>query len=297
MLGQLMGHRSQLFLAFFILILGFGQAWAAKPIHLEKYVREAMVHILWKKPNEGAVEGSGVVIRLPDFPDKYVLTAHHVIEDAIQQKIPISLQSFGMPEGQGQVTELEGWHMFHDLASYQLPESMEKIRPLKLSRKILKAGDKVGVYAFPLGMPWKSLGFIKGTASIFIDTPMGPRIVPKYVFTNFVLPGSSGGMMVNSKGQLMGLVTHGGKFNMGYATPSRLILELVDNAVKNGWRPGRNKDIHPFENPNGKNLDPFEQFIRENRHANEAMALPAGGSGFRKPAVKSKTKKGAAGND
>ena len=71
--------------------------------------------------------------------------------------------------------------------------------------------------------------------------------------------------MVDSKGRLMGMVTHSVPLsalrrgvNGGLGTPSPLILELIDNAVKNGWRPNGNKEKAPHQDAPIKHLDPFD---------------------------------------
>jgi len=242
-----MGMRTRLIIAIILSTSWSSPVWGATRAQLKKYVSEAMVYIVWDNPNGKRVQGSGVVFRLPRHSGKYVLTSHHVIEDAIAGKIPIRLQSFGMPEGKGQVTDLAGWHVFHDLASYRLPEEMKEIRPLKLSQTFLKVNQKIGIYSFPMGAPWESFGVVKGMRVKIYATPVGPQIIKKYEFTNFVISGSSGGMMVNRDAELVGIVTHSkspeairiGNFG-GLGTPSPIILKLVDEAIKNGWRPKNN---------------------------------------------------------
>lgn len=216
---------------------------AATRAQLKKYVHEATIFIETKHGT-----GSGVAFRLGKYPkDKYVLTAYHVVNEAIKNGTAIKMRSHGMPKSEGQATELSGWHVFHDLASIRLPGGMKKVRPLKISKTFMSPGAKVGIYSFPLGEFKESLGYIGGMKTVSINTPGGDSYVPKYYFTNFVQPGSSGGMMVDRNARLVGIVTHGVNalrvkdnaiVNMGgLGTPASVIVSLVKQAYMDGWKP------------------------------------------------------------
>lgn len=241
-------HKKSLLLSSLIYVVFCGSSsWAATRTQLEKYVCEATIFI---ETEYGT--GSGVAFRLGKYPrDKYILTAYHVVEAAIENKSAIKMRSHGMPKSTGQATELSGWHVFHDLASIRLPEGMRKVRPLKISMKYMPAGTPVGIYSFPLGKFEKSLGYVGGMKTVSINTPGGDSYVPKYYFTNFVQPGSSGGMMVDRNARLVGIVTHGVNalrtkdkaiVNMGgLGTPTQVIANLVKQAYKNEWKPEKNR--------------------------------------------------------
>jgi S1-C subfamily serine protease len=217
---------------------------------LERYVLETAIFI-----ESEFGHGSGVVFRLGKHPKvKYVLTAHHVVADALENGVPITLRSRAQPDLTGVVQNAAGWHVANDVASVRLPKNMYALRALRLSTRVLQPSDQVAIYSFPGGKFEnfsKTLGVIERVGMEYV--PVGgvnaveSRMAPKYHFSNFVLGGSSGGMMVNRWAHLMGIVTHfntteDGTVSGGLGTPSTVIVDLIKAAMKKGWRPG-NGDI------------------------------------------------------
>lgn len=179
-------------------------------------------------------QGSGVVTRI--MGKKYLLTAHHVVEGAKR----IRLVSLG-DKSTGTTTNAQGWHRLYDIAVYPLPRKMQHLPEIRLSPRVLPAGEKVAVAAFPGGEPTFTVGVIREYRS------PGDTTVPSEVaFTADVDKGASGGMIIDSKANLIGIVTayEVMRTSSGYkakgdsiGTPAILIRKLIERQVSEGWRP------------------------------------------------------------
>jgi S1-C subfamily serine protease len=167
---------------------------------------------------------------------KYVLTAHHVVKGATK----VELTSLG-GHSTGRVTKSDGWHTFYDLATFQLPASMSRLPEIRLSDKVLPIGTVIYVSAFPNGIPTITKGRITG-----YEYQTATDFPTEMTFTAAIYEGASGGMIIDSAGNLKGIVkaykvmpNEDGSATRGdgVGTPSYLIMALIKRAVINGWRP------------------------------------------------------------
>lgn len=223
---------------------------AASRAQLEKLVYDAAILI---ETEAGEPLGSGVVFRFRNYKTRYVITAYHVVCDQMNQGRKLRLRSYGRPSQTGLVSTVSGWHHNADVASVKLPKAMSRLRGLRLSFNYLRPNDKVGIYAFPNGRFQRSIGVIRECSYERMENAdcKSPKIVtvPKYRYTNYTRPGSSGGMVVNDQGHLMGIHTHGGPDpdfdggryeyapTCGWGTPSPIIIGLIQKALADGWQP------------------------------------------------------------
>ena len=196
-------------------------------------LRAKVAHATLRITTDNGYQGSGVVTRIMNR--KYVLTAHHVVEGSGQ----IRLESWG-DQSTGITTKPHGWHRLYDIAVYPLPKEMSHLPILPLSPRILPKGEKVGVAAFPGGKFSDTTGFIREYRA------PGPGEVPTEVlFTAAVDKGASGGMIIDKNANLVGIVTayqylhspQGYKKGDSVGTPSVLIRTIIEQKVKQGWRP------------------------------------------------------------
>lgn len=170
--------------------------------------------------------GSGVIVTA----DGYILTNHHVIDGA--QRIEVDLQ------GPRTVTaKLVGSDPPSDLAVLKTDES--GLTPLALadSDKV-QVGDVVLAVGNPLG--------IGQTVTLGIISAKGRRTgLSNGSFEDFLQTdapinrGNSGGALVDANGDLVGINSQilspsGGSIGIGFAIPSNMARDVLDQLVKNG---------------------------------------------------------------
>lgn len=170
--------------------------------------------------------GSGVIVTA----DGYILTNHHVIDGA--QQIEVDLQ------GPRTVTaRLVGSDPPSDLAVLKIDEG-------GLSPLVLADSDKVqvGDIVLAIGNP---LG-IGQTVTLGIISAKGRRTgLSNGSFEDFLQTdapinrGNSGGALVDSNGDLVGINSQilspsGGSIGIGFAIPSNMARNVMDQLVKNG---------------------------------------------------------------
>lgn len=144
--------------------------------------------------------GSGVVIK----EDGTILTNFHVVASAAQAKLMISFADGSESEG---------------LVIQVMPEKdLAIVRPRKIPDDIqaatiagsgdLKPGDQVVAVGFPFGIgPSVSAGVVSGLDREF-RSPDGSRSLRGLIqFDAAANPGSSGGPLVNQRGEVVGIVT------------------------------------------------------------------------------------------
>ena len=170
--------------------------------------------------------GSGVIVTA----DGYILTNHHVIDGA--QQIEVDLQ------GPRTVTaKLVGSDPLSDLAVLKIDQG-------GLSPLVLADSDKVqvGDIVLAIGNP---LG-IGQTVTLGIISAKGRRTgLSNGSFEDFLQTdapinrGNSGGALVDSNGDLVGINSQilspsGGSIGIGFAIPSNMARNVMDQLVKNG---------------------------------------------------------------
>ncbi len=170
--------------------------------------------------------GSGVIVTA----DGYVLTNHHVIDGA--QQIEVDLQ------GPRTVTaKLVGSDPPSDLAVLKLSEG--GLSPLALadSDKV-QVGDIVLAIGDPLGIGQTvTLGIISAKGR---RTGLSDGSFEDFLQTDAPINrGNSGGALINGDGELVGINSQilspsGGSIGIGFAIPSNMARDVLDQIVKNG---------------------------------------------------------------
>ena len=166
--------------------------------------------------------GSGVIV---DARGGYVLTNHHVIEDA--DEILVTLK-----DRRSIKAELLGSDPQTDIAVLKLDASDLTALPLGDSDRL-----EVGDYVVAIGNPF-GLG---QTVTLGIVSALGRRGLRLEAYEDFIQtdapinPGNSGGALVDLRGQLIGINTAivaptGGNVGIGFAIPinmARLAMEQI----------------------------------------------------------------------
>jgi serine protease DegQ len=169
--------------------------------------------------------GSGVIANA----DGYVLTNNHVVQAADEIAVALS-------DGRQVEAKLVGADPESDLAVLKIEAKDLPVITFGRSDS-LKVGDVV----LAIGNPFD----VGQTVTMGIVSALGRTNLGINTFENFIQTdaainqGNSGGALVDSNGHLVGINTAifsrtGGSIGIGFAIPSTLVLQVMDQLVKTG---------------------------------------------------------------
>ncbi|MGH8028245.1 MAG: Do family serine endopeptidase [Pseudoxanthomonas sp.] len=172
--------------------------------------------------------GSGVII---DAKNGYILTNHHVIENADGVSVTLS-------DGRSVEAQFIGSDPDTDVALIRIPPGNLTEIPLADS-SALNVGDFVVAVGNPFGLGQ--------TVTSGIVSAVGRSGIRGLGYQNFIQtdasinPGNSGGALVNLQGQLVGINTASfnpqgsmaGNIGLGFAIPSNLARSIKDQLIAN----------------------------------------------------------------
>ncbi len=171
---------------------------------------------------------SGIIF---DSENAYIITNSHVIEG--KNLIKVELYNGLIFKGRV-ITQDKGI----DLAILKLVNTSKlKLSPIKISSKrSFKLGDEV----FAIGNPFNiGLSITKGIISAVRSTANGFNLdIGELIQTDFVLnPGNSGGPLLNSKGEIIGInsavfLPKGTVTGISFAIPSNLVYLFINKSLK-----------------------------------------------------------------
>ncbi|MFQ5982019.1 MAG: Do family serine endopeptidase [Woeseiaceae bacterium] len=168
---------------------------------------------------EVASAGSGVIV---DAKNGYILTNHHVVENA--EKIQISLINEDSLDA-----EVVGSDAATDIAVIKVdPENLVEL-PIGESDDV-----EVGDFVIAIGNPF-GLGHTvtSGIVSALGRTGISRNGLEDFIQTDAAInPGNSGGALVNMKGELVGINSaiisrSGGNVGIGFAVPSEIARSIM----------------------------------------------------------------------
>jgi serine protease Do len=178
-----------------------------------------------------AASGSGFIIS----SDGYIVTNHHVIDDA--NKITVTLYDGKKYEG-----ELVGSNESNDITVVKI--DAQGLTPVKLgSSGELNVGDEVAAIGNPLGELTFSL--TKGVVSALDRTITAENTTMSLIQTDAAInAGNSGGALFNMKGEVVGVTN--AKYsssgmgtasidNIGFAIPIDNVKSIINSLIKNGY--------------------------------------------------------------
>jgi Do/DeqQ family serine protease len=170
--------------------------------------------------------GSGVIVS----PDGYVLTNHHVIDGA--QQIEVELR-----EQRLVAAKLIGSDPPSDLAVLKIEQAGLSALALADSDKV-QVGDVVLAIGNPLGIGQTvTMGIISAKSR---RTGLSNGSFEDFLQTDAPINrGNSGGALVDSSGNLVGINSQilspsGGSIGIGFAIPSNMARDVLDQLIKNG---------------------------------------------------------------
>ena len=186
----------------------------------------------WQRflPPRARTVGSGVVIS----EDGYILTNNHVIEDAVKEGITVTLEDKRTFDGR-----IVGRDPSTDLA-------VVKIDAENLSKAVLGNSDRieVGEWVLAIGNPFRLRSTV--TAGIVSALSRDVQIIndvlriESFIQTDAAINrGNSGGALVNTSGELIGINTaiasqSGSYQGYGFAVPSNLALKVAKDLIEFG---------------------------------------------------------------
>jgi Do/DeqQ family serine protease len=174
--------------------------------------------------------GSGVIVT----PEGYLLTNHHVVEDATEIEVQLA-------DGRQASARLIGSDAETDIALLKI--DLDKLPVIALGDvRALQVGDAVLAIGNPFNVGQTvTAGIVSALDRKQSDTPF-----QNFIQTDAAInPGNSGGALVDAQGHLVGINTaifsaSGGSLGIGFAVPvdtARAVMEalLRGGSVKRGW--------------------------------------------------------------
>ena len=172
--------------------------------------------------------GSGVIFSA----DGYVLTNHHVIEDADEVKVQLS-------DEREFDAEIIGSDAKTDIAVLKVDGSDLPVLPLGNSEAV-EVGDIVLAIGNPFGIGQTvTMGIVGATGREF-GIMARQAGYEDFIQTDAAInPGNSGGALVNTRGELVGINTailsrSGGNQGVGFAVPVNLAHHVTKQLVEHG---------------------------------------------------------------
>ena len=171
--------------------------------------------------------GSGVII---DSKKGYVVTNHHVIEDADEIRIALS-------DGREYDAKKIGSDPHTDLALLQL-KKFDNLTAIKLADSDeLEVGDFAIAIGYPLGL---GQTVTSGIVSALGRTGLNIENIENFIQTDAAInSGNSGGALIDSRGAFIGMNTAiisrtGGNHGIGFAIPSEMVKNVAMELIKTG---------------------------------------------------------------
>lgn len=169
--------------------------------------------------------GSGVIMR----SDGYILTNNHVIQNAAQIRVALH-------DGTQLDARAIGADPETDLAVLKVsPSTLPE--PLQTNKAALQVGDIVLAIGNPLGV---GQAVSQGIISAVGRNQLGLNTFEDFIQTDAAInPGSSGGALINSLGELVGINTailsqNGSSQGIGFAIPIQLAKDVMEQIITYG---------------------------------------------------------------
>ena len=197
-------------------------------INIASYERakESTVQIISSANFSDESQASGIIISR----DGYIVTNKHVLGD--DEKIMVNFY-----DGLSMEAVLIGSDSLTDIAV--IKTERDDLVPISFSEHEAVIGSRAIAIGHPYGYTWSmSAGVVSGLGrSVF--TPDG-MIIPNLIQTdNFINPGNSGGPLLDSRGNMIGLIssiysTTGSAQGISFAIPAETVKRVSSQIIENG---------------------------------------------------------------
>lgn len=174
--------------------------------------------------------GSGIVLD----KEGHILTNHHVISN-------VDAATVTLFNGESFEAKLVGYDPITDLAVIRIEAPPEMLSPIHFgdSSKLL-VGQQIYAIGNPFGLERTLTGGLISSLNRAMPSRVSGRSIQGLIQTDAAInPGNSGGALLDTQGRLIGINTaiaskSGGSHGVGFAIPSKTILRIVPQLLRNG---------------------------------------------------------------
>src|SRR3954470_714988 len=216
-------------------------------VSIAQRIRPAIVQIV-VDGDKGHSGGSGVVFR----SDGHILTNNHVVDGA-------NAITVIMPNGRQTKAKLVGADPETDIAVLKIPVDDDQNLPVAPlgSAGTLKVGQRAVAIGSPLGLvggPSVTVGVVSAVGRQVDPRDAGPPLLDMIQTDAPIAPGSSGGALADSQGEVIGITTaiavsDVGVEGFGFATPIDVARDTADQLIDTG------KVVHVWMGVEGEDVD------------------------------------------
>jgi len=197
-------------------------------ISLSNRIQPSVIHIeVIKKSDSFKFKSlaSGLVVD----PNGYILTNEHVVDKA--QSIRVTL-----PSKLEYPAEIIGVDKQTDLALIKIKSEEKLSVPNFGNSDKIEVGEWVIAVGNPFGFDRTvSFGIVSGKGRVIPFLPEESRLISDFIQTDAAIdPGSSGGPLVNLKGEVIGINSIGLGRGQGFTIPINTALEIKDKLLSSG---------------------------------------------------------------
>ena len=174
--------------------------------------------------------GSGVIYR----SDGYIITNHHVIENASAVEVLLA-------NGDRLAAEIVGSDELNDLAVLRIDRDGLPAIGLRPPTEPLRVGETVVAIGSPFGLDASVTSGIISALNRDLRVPSSNDVIPAVIQTDAAInPGNSGGALVDLKGRLVGINTAivsrtGANEGVGFAVPVQQAVVSSDQLIAQGF--------------------------------------------------------------
>lgn len=193
---------------------------------------------IWGYTSSGAVKGSGFILS----SDGYIMTNHHVIEDAVKGGYEIKVLLY---DGSEYVADVVGYEEDNDVAVLKIDAAGLNAVTLGNSDD-MKVGEQVYAVGNPLGELEFSMtsGMVSATDREISTGDSGiSTTISMFQIDAPINSGNSGGPVYNSRGEVIGIATakysSTGVEGLGFAIPINDAAAIAQDLITDGYVHGK----------------------------------------------------------
>jgi len=210
------------------------------PVQIHQKLKNAnvAVQLYSSRGGESVVgEGSGIIIHEDSTKTyTYVVTCAHVISGSTSASIELE-------DGTRFDAEIVGFDSRTDVGLLRVKKT-GLVGAVFGDSEQIKVGEPVYAIGNPGGIEFKG-SFTSGMVSAMERPIKSNYTMLSIQHTAAINPGNSGGALVNAHGQVIGInsqkIVDTHYEGMGFAIPSKIVKEVVDNLIAKGYVPNRPK--------------------------------------------------------
>lgn len=200
----------------------------ARSIAIYNKCRDSVVEINAYSSLSDSGQGSGVIIS----SDGYIVTNKHVVGTSTSFTVVFS-------DNTSEEATVIGTDSLTDIALLKVDKT--GLTPIEFGSSFnLSVGQKIYTIGNPYGYSWSFTdGMISGLERM-VSTSSSSSVIPNMIQTNaLVNPGNSGGPLLSSSGEMIGLIssiysTSGSAEGISFALPVETVCDVADSLIKNG---------------------------------------------------------------